>query len=133
MTITVSADGQDPARPPANGAGLEASLRILSDRAKPGLRALLAGSDSGQPSWGHVFLREDLLASFARLFDLLPVQGGPGEPIPIHLEVEDDALRFAFAGVALVVLAGAVIWSSRKSEGMLAANPAHIHSPVSGA
>ena len=91
MPITVSADGQDPARPPANGAGLEASLRILSDRAKPGLRALLAGSDSGQPSWGHVFLREDWLASFAKLFDLPPVQGGPGEQIPIRLEVEDDA------------------------------------------
>lgn len=91
MTITVPADGQDPARSPATGAGLEASLRILSDRTKPGLRALLAGSDSGQASWGHVFLREDWLASFARLFDLPPVQGGPGEQIPIRLEVEDDA------------------------------------------
>ena len=31
----------------------------------------------------------------------------------------------------LIVLAGAVVWSSRKSAGMLAANPAHIHAPVS--
>ena len=54
-------------------------------------------------------------------------------PAIINFEVEDDALRFVVAGVALVVLAGAVIWSSRKSEGMLAANPAHIHAPVSGA
>ena len=91
MTITVSADGQDPARPPATGSGLEASLRILSDRTKPGLRALLAGPDPSQPSWGHVFLRKDWLASFAKLFDLPPVQGGPGEQIPIRLEVEDDA------------------------------------------
>ena len=48
-------------------------------------------------------------------------------PAIISLEVDDDAWRFAFAGVAAVVLIGAVAWSSRKSEGMLAANPAQIH------
>ncbi len=54
-------------------------------------------------------------------------------PAIISLEVEDDAWRFAFAGVAAVVLIGAVAWSSRKTEGMLAANPAQIHhTPVAG-
>lgn len=91
MTIIVSSDGQDPARPPATEAGLEASLRILSNRTKPGLRAVLAGPDLGQPIWGHVFLREDWLTSVTRLFDLRPVRGGSDEPIPIRLEVEDDA------------------------------------------
>ena len=52
-------------------------------------------------------------------------------PAIISFEVDDEAARFVVAGVALVVLAGAVIWSSRKSAGMLAANPAHIHAPVS--
>ena len=91
MTITVPAEGQDPTRPPAAGEALEALLRILPDRTKPGLRAELAGSDPGQPSWGQVFLRKDWLASIAQSFDLAPVQGGQSEPIPIRLEVEADA------------------------------------------
>lgn len=91
MIITVPASGQDPARPQATGEGLEALLRILPDRTKPGLRALLAGPDPGQPSWGHVFLREDWLTSVAQMFGLAPVRGGQGEPIPIRLEVEADA------------------------------------------
>ena len=54
-------------------------------------------------------------------------------PAIISLEVDDDAWRFAIAGVAAVVLIGAVAWSSRKTEGMLAANPAQIHhTPVAG-
>ena len=48
-------------------------------------------------------------------------------PAIISLEVEEKAWRFAIAGVAAIVIIVAVIWSSRKSEGMLAANPAHIH------
>ena len=52
-------------------------------------------------------------------------------PAIISFEIDDEAARFVVAGIALIVLAGAVIWSSRKSAGMLAANPAHIHAPVS--
>ena len=41
-------------------------------------------------------------------------------PAIITLEVDDDALRFVIAGVVAIVLIGAVVWSSRKTEGMLA-------------
>jgi K(+)-stimulated pyrophosphate-energized sodium pump len=51
-------------------------------------------------------------------------------PAIINFETDDNAVRFAVAGVALVVLAGSVVWSSRRSEGMLAANPAHVHAPA---
>ena len=44
-------------------------------------------------------------------------------PAIINFEVDDDALRFVVAGVSLVVLAGAVIWSSRKSEGDAGGQP----------
>ena len=53
-------------------------------------------------------------------------------PAMISLEVDDEATRFVVAGIALIVLAGAVVWSSRKSAGMLAANPAQIHAPPVG-
>ncbi len=53
-------------------------------------------------------------------------------PAIISLEVDEKAWRFVIAAVAGIVVIGAVIWSSRKSEGMLAANPAHIHAPVAG-
>ena len=53
-------------------------------------------------------------------------------PAIISFEVDDEAARFVVAGIALIVLAGAVVWSSRKSAGMLAANPAQIHAPPVG-
>ncbi|MET0145637.1 MAG: sodium-translocating pyrophosphatase [Ilumatobacteraceae bacterium] len=53
-------------------------------------------------------------------------------PAIINLQVDESAARFVVAGIALIVLAIAVIWSSRKSEGMLAANPAQIHASASG-
>jgi len=91
MTTTVPAGAQDHARPPASGEGLEAMLQVLPDRTKPGIRALLSGPDPSQPSWGHVFVREDWLASAARLFGLAPMRSRPDEPIPIRVEVEYDA------------------------------------------
>ena len=45
MNITVPAGAQDPARPPASQDGLEALLRVLPHRYKPGLRALLTGPE----------------------------------------------------------------------------------------
>lgn len=90
MAITVPARAGDPARPPATGEGLEASLRILSDRAKPGLRILLSGPDPSQPAWGHLFVREDWLASAAYLAGLDTIQSQLGEPIPIRVEVDID-------------------------------------------
>ncbi len=39
-------------------------------------------------------------------------------PAIISFEVDDEAWRFVVAGVALVVLAASVVWSSRKTEGM---------------
>jgi K(+)-stimulated pyrophosphate-energized sodium pump len=42
-------------------------------------------------------------------------------PAIITLESEDNDARFAIAGVALVVLIGAIAWSSRKVESLAAA------------
>ena len=44
-------------------------------------------------------------------------------PAIINFEIDDDNLRFLVAGVSLLVLAGAVVWSSRKTEGMMAPEP----------
>lgn len=90
MTITVPAGAQDPARPPASQEGLEALLRILPHRYKPGVRALLTGPEPGGPAWGHVYARDEWLASALSLLGLGPnwIQG---EPIPIRFEVEYDA------------------------------------------
>lgn len=91
MNTTVPAGAQDPARPPAPHEGLEALLEILPHRYKPGLRALLSGPDPSRPTYGHLFVREDWLASALGLIGLSPSWIRPGEPIPIRFEVEHDA------------------------------------------
>lgn len=91
MNTTVPASAQAPARPPASDEGLEALLEILPHRYKPGLRALLSGSDPSRPNYGHVFVREEWLASALGLIGLGPSWIRPGEPIPIRFEVEHDA------------------------------------------
>lgn len=91
MTITVPTGAQDPACPPASQEGLEALLEVLPHRYKPGVRALLTGPDSSRPTWGHVYLHQDWLASAAALVGLGPSWIRPGEPIPIRFEVEYDA------------------------------------------
>ncbi|KIU26970.1 hypothetical protein SR39_31115 [Methylobacterium radiotolerans] len=101
MTITVPAGAQDPACPPASQEGLEALLEVLPHRYKPGVRALLTGPDSSRPTWGHVYLHQDWLASAAALLGLGPSWIRPGESIPIRFEVEYDARL----GLRLVVSA----------------------------
>lgn len=91
MTTTVPTGAQDPARPPASEAGLEALLEILPHRYKPGLRAVLSGPDPSRPAYGHVFVRQDWLASALGLIGLGPSWIRPGQPIPIRFEVEHDA------------------------------------------
>ena len=91
MSIIVPVGAYDPARPPSSAEGREALLRILPDRAKPGLRILLSGVDPGAPSWGHVFLREDWLASLGCLLDLAPINNRLSEPVPIRIEIDNDA------------------------------------------
>lgn len=91
MSIIVPVGAHDPARPPSSAEGRVALLRILPDRAKPGLRILLSGVDPGAPSWGHVFLREDWLTSLRCLLDLAPINNRPGEPVPIRIEIDNDA------------------------------------------
>ncbi len=90
MTITVPAGAQDPARPPAQQEGLEALLRILPHRYKPGVRALITGPDPSRSAWGHIYLREEQLASVAALLGLGRSWPRPGEPVPIRFEVEHD-------------------------------------------
>ncbi len=53
-------------------------------------------------------------------------------PAIITLEVDDSALRFVIAGVSAVVLIGAVIWSSRKTESMMTGSPQRAAAPVAG-
>jgi K(+)-stimulated pyrophosphate-energized sodium pump len=53
-------------------------------------------------------------------------------PAIISLEIDDDALRFVIAGVAALVLIGSVVWSSRKTESMMAGSPQRAATPVAG-
>ncbi|WP_205836229.1 hypothetical protein [Methylobacterium brachiatum] len=85
------AGAHDPARPPASQEGLEALLEILPHRHKPGLRAALSGPDPSRPNYGHVFVRQELLASALGLIGLGPSWIRPGEPIPIRFDLEYDA------------------------------------------
>ncbi len=91
MNTTVPAGAPDPARPPAPQDRLEALLRILPHRYKPGVRALLTGPEPGGPAWGHVYARDEWLASALSLLGLGSSWMQPGEPIPIRFEVEYDA------------------------------------------
>jgi hypothetical protein len=50
-------------------------------------------------------------------------------PAMITLESDDNDARFAVAGVALIVLIGAIVWSSRKVES-LAGTPTTATTPV---
>jgi hypothetical protein len=91
MNTTVPTGAQDPARPPASHERLEALLEVLPHRYKPGLRAVLSGPDPSRPNYGHVFVREELLASALGLIGLGRSWIRPGEPIPIRCEFEHDA------------------------------------------
>ena len=53
-------------------------------------------------------------------------------PAIISLEVDDEAVRWVIAGAAALVLIGAVVWSSRKTEGMLAGSTQRAAAPVAG-
>jgi K(+)-stimulated pyrophosphate-energized sodium pump len=53
-------------------------------------------------------------------------------PAIISLEVDDSAVRFVVAGISALVVIGAVIWSSRKTEGMMAGSPQRAAAPVAG-
>jgi hypothetical protein len=75
MNITVPAGAQDPARPSASQDGLEALLRVLPHRYKPGLRALLTGPEPGGPALGHVYVGDEWLASALGLLGLGPTWG----------------------------------------------------------
>jgi hypothetical protein len=48
-------------------------------------------------------------------------------------EEDGNSLRFVVAGVAFLVLAGAVIWSSRKTAGIATPTHLQIDAPISGA
>ncbi|MBA3286652.1 MAG: sodium-translocating pyrophosphatase [Acidimicrobiia bacterium] len=54
-------------------------------------------------------------------------------PAIINLESDDNGLRFAVAGVSLVILIGAVAWSSRATEGIGGGTAAPAVGPVTGA
>jgi K(+)-stimulated pyrophosphate-energized sodium pump len=53
-------------------------------------------------------------------------------PAIISLEVDEKAVRFLIAGVAALVIIGAVVWSSRKTEGMMAGSTLRATAPVAG-
>ena len=53
-------------------------------------------------------------------------------PAIITLEVDDNAARFAIAAAGAVILIGAVIWSSRKTESMMASSSQRAAAPVAG-
>jgi K(+)-stimulated pyrophosphate-energized sodium pump len=53
-------------------------------------------------------------------------------PAIISLEVDDSAVRWVIAGAAALVLIGSVIWSSRKTESMMAGSPQRAAAPVAG-
>jgi len=48
------------------------------------------------------------------------------------MEVDDSAWRFVVAGVSALVVIGSVIWSSRKTESMMAGSPQRAAAPVAG-
>ncbi|MGH9139467.1 MAG: sodium/proton-translocating pyrophosphatase, partial [Acidimicrobiales bacterium] len=56
-------------------------------------------------------------------------------PAIINWEVDDNGLRFLVAGLAAVVLIAAIVYSSRKTEGIAAASrpatPARVEATVS--
>jgi hypothetical protein len=103
MTNTVPAGAHDPACPPAPHEGLEALLEILPHRYKSGVRALLSGPGPDRPSWGHVYVQEESLASVLATIGMGPSWFRPGEPIPIRIGFDYDAQR----GPHLVVSASA--------------------------
>jgi K(+)-stimulated pyrophosphate-energized sodium pump len=53
-------------------------------------------------------------------------------PAIISLEVDEKAVRFVIAGAAALVLVGAVIWSSRKTESMMAGSALRAAAPATG-
>lgn len=91
MNTTVPAGAQACACPPASHEELVVLLELLPHRYKPGIRALLSGPDPSQPSWGHVYIREDWLASVLGLFGMSPSWIRPSEPVLIRIGVEYDA------------------------------------------
>ena len=53
-------------------------------------------------------------------------------PAIITMEVDDSAVRYVVAGISALVLIGSVVWSSRKTESMMAGSPQRAASPVAG-
>ena len=90
MTITVPTGAHASACPPASQDGLGALLEFLPRRVKPGIRGLLSGLDPLQPSWGHIFLREEWLTSLAKEWGIEPGLIQPGEQVPIRIAIEHD-------------------------------------------
>ncbi|MEL6065228.1 MULTISPECIES: hypothetical protein [unclassified Methylobacterium] len=90
MNTDVPTGAQACACPPASHEERVVLLEVLPHRYKPGLRALLSAPEPGQPGLGHIFLREDWLASVAGLLGMGPSWTRPGEPIPIRVGAEYD-------------------------------------------
>jgi hypothetical protein len=90
MNTDVPTGAQAGACPPASQEERVVLLEVLPHRYKPGLRALLSAPEPGQPGLGHIFLREDWLASLAGLLGMGPSWTRPGAPIPIRVGVEYD-------------------------------------------
>ena len=90
MNTDVPTGAQACACPPASHEERVVLLEVLPHRYKPGLRALLSAPEPGQPGLGHIFLREEWLASVAGLLGMGPSWTRPGGPIPIRIGVEYD-------------------------------------------